>query len=86
MPVSAPAWHRDAACRGLDPEVFFTERGERTDAPKAICAGCPVRVECLEYALDNREPIGVWGGLSAVQRERIVGRLHGYGPGWSATA
>lgn len=65
------AWQRDAACRGSDPALFFTERGESTAEAKAICAGCPVRAECLEYALETDQRHGLWGGLSERGRRRI---------------
>lgn len=64
-------WRQRAACRGLDPEIFFPERGESTREAKAVCAGCPVRPECLEYALDAREVNGIWGGKSERERRSI---------------
>lgn len=66
-------WFAHAACRGIDPELFFPERG----APgagreaKAVCAGCEVRQECLDYALANQECYGVWGGTSSQERQRM---------------
>ncbi len=39
---------------------------------KAVCAQCPVRMECLEWAIDTRQPHGVWGGLDEHERERLV--------------
>lgn len=72
-------WQLDAACRGLDSEVFFhpdRERGEARDqrdaAAKAICAGCPVQTQCLEHALTVREPYGVWGGLTEDERADLL--------------
>jgi WhiB family redox-sensing transcriptional regulator len=70
--TSAGPWTRDANCRGKDPDLFFPTRGERTQPAKDICASCPVRLQCLEYALANQEGFGVWGGLSAKQRQRIL--------------
>jgi WhiB family redox-sensing transcriptional regulator len=64
-------WQDEAACRGMDPEMFYTERGESTRDPKATCAVCPVTAECLQFALDNREKFGVWGGLSERERRRL---------------
>lgn len=66
----------DAACRGKDPGLFFGPDGERhgrTQArreaqARAVCKGCPVRVACLRWALDNNVPFGVWGGLTEMQR------------------
>jgi WhiB family redox-sensing transcriptional regulator len=55
--------------------LFFPERGASTREAKAVCAGCPVRVECLDYALGNSIKYGIWGGLSEHQRrERRTGR------------
>jgi WhiB family redox-sensing transcriptional regulator len=66
-----PAWMQDAECRGLDPNVFFTERGEPTTQVKEICARCPVRGECLDYALEMGEKFGCWGGTSERERRRL---------------
>lgn len=75
VPVPAdPAdrsWMDHAACRGMDPDLFFTERGESTAEPKRVCAGCPVRLACLEHALAINEREGVWGGLSARERRYL---------------
>ena len=69
---SQPAWMEDAACRGMaDPDpVFYNPNGHR-HAAKAICRGCPVRMRCLEYALEIDERFGVWGGLSTPERDRL---------------
>lgn len=66
-----PAWHRDAACTAVDPELFFPGRGDSTEPAKQVCAGCPVRSECLEHALDHGEKWGIWGGTSGRERRRI---------------
>jgi WhiB family redox-sensing transcriptional regulator len=73
------SWIEDAACKDYpDKEVFFPSRGDTLNLAKArtICMGCPVRVECLEYALasetGNRTASGVWGGLSGKQRRKIA--------------
>lgn len=65
------SWMADAECRGADPELFFPTRGEDTRAAKAMCADCPVRVPCLEYALANHERFGIWGGKSERERRQI---------------
>lgn len=67
----APGWRDAAACRDADTAIFFRERGENATAAKAVCAGCPVREACLEYALVAFERFGVWGGLSEVERRRL---------------
>jgi len=66
-----PAWHQHGACRGADPNLFFPERGESVKEAKAVCARCPVRAECLDYAMENHEVVGIWGGLSARERRQL---------------
>jgi WhiB family transcriptional regulator, redox-sensing transcriptional regulator len=63
-------WQDRALCAQNDPEAFFPDKGESSAPAKRVCAGCEVRPECLQYALDHRERFGVWGGLS--ERERRV--------------
>jgi WhiB family transcriptional regulator, redox-sensing transcriptional regulator len=58
-------------CLGVDEELFFPERGASTRAAKEVCRGCVVREDCLDYALDNNEKFGIWGGLSERERRRI---------------
>ena len=59
-------WMDDGSCMSVDPELFFPEMGGATKQAKLICKGCPVRAECLDYALEHNEREGVWGGLSAI--------------------
>lgn len=68
------SWRAQAACRGLDTEIFYPipEDEEAEMAAKAICETCPVREACLEYALGSREREGVWGGTTERERRRIV--------------
>ena len=61
-------WQERALCAQTDPEIFFPEKGGGTRAAKRVCRACEVRAECLEYALENGERHGIWGGLS--ERER----------------
>jgi WhiB family transcriptional regulator, redox-sensing transcriptional regulator len=73
-------WQRHGLCRAADGSVFFPpmhfehkpEREAREARAKAICVGCPVRVQCLEWALATREPHGVWGGRSELERKQIL--------------
>lgn len=65
------SWAALGSCLGLDPDLFFPERGASTRDAKAICHGCVVRTECLEYSLLNGEKFGIWGGLSERERRRI---------------
>ena len=65
------AWQDQANCLGVDPDLFFPERGASTREAKEVCRGCVVRNDCLEYALDNGEKFGIWGGLSERERRRL---------------
>lgn len=67
-------WALQGACTTTDPEVFFPDKGESSRAAKRVCSGCPVIAECREWALDTGQEFGVWGGLSATDRVRILGR------------
>lgn len=72
-------WKDRAACLGAPAAVFFPERGEPTERAKRTCDGCPVRAQCLEYALAMGEKFGIWGGKSererrAIRRQRRMGR------------
>jgi WhiB family redox-sensing transcriptional regulator len=64
-------WQDQANCLGVDPDLFFPERGASTREAKEVCKGCVVRGECLEYALANGEKFGIWGGLSERERRRL---------------
>lgn len=66
-------WIRNGLCVDVeDPEIFFPPRSAgHADEAKAICADCPVRRECLRYALKAPEEFGVWGGLDEVERADI---------------
>ena len=64
-------WQDDANCLGVDPDLFFPERGASTREAKEVCRGCVVRDDCLEFALRNGEKFGIWGGLSERERRRI---------------
>ena len=65
-------WRKRAACRGIDPEVFYPVSDEDAEEAKAVCALCPVRQSCLEFGLANREREGVWGGTTERERRRIL--------------
>lgn len=67
-------WMADARCMDADAEAFFPQKGQPVDAAVAICQSCPVRTDCLEYALDNNEKFGVWGGMSERQRRRLANK------------
>ena len=63
-------WTEQAACRGIDTEIFYpTAPAEEAEA-LSICATCPVRAQCLDYAIRNRETSGIWGGTTPEERRR----------------
>ena len=65
------AWRQRAACRGVDPSLFFPGKGDSAPEARRVCAGCPVRDACLEYALVGGETYGIWGGVPELQRKRM---------------
>lgn len=61
-----------ALCTEVDTgDLFFPNQGGSTTAAKQICAACPVRLACLQWALDNYEQYGIWGGLTERERRRL---------------
>jgi WhiB family transcriptional regulator, redox-sensing transcriptional regulator len=79
------SWQVRAACRGPQASVFFPppqferkeEKLEREARAKAICATCPVKSECLDYAIAIREIHGIWGGLNENERKHMIGQKVG---------
>lgn len=65
------SWRDQAACIGMPESMFFIERGQSDKPAKAICATCPVKAPCLDFALRNAEQHGVWGGTSERQRRKL---------------
>lgn len=64
-------WRDQALCAQVDPELFFPEKGGSSKAAKTICKLCPVRLECLQDALDHGDRFGVRGGLSERERRSL---------------
>lgn len=79
------SWQLRAFCRGPESDLFFAplqqERREekelRETRAKELCRRCPVRAQCLDYALDIREPFGIWGGLNEIERRSLLTRRAG---------
>jgi WhiB family redox-sensing transcriptional regulator len=70
----AARWRELAACRGTDLEVFFPGRGESAGPARQVCAGCPVRTQCLDYAITSQIAYGIWGGLTERERRALRSR------------
>jgi len=67
----AGAWTRQAACLGTDPEMWFVEDDGTYREARLICAACPVRSECLAWALETRTEHGLFGGLAPRERRQL---------------
>lgn len=72
--MTATRWYNDAACAGSDVELFYSEHPADIRSALQLCQGCPVRQPCLDAAMDDREPFGVWGGTDGAARRRIFRR------------
>jgi WhiB family redox-sensing transcriptional regulator len=82
MGSTRAGWQHSAACRDEDPELFFPVSdigpgAQQVKQAKAICAQCPVRSACLEYALDNGLDYGIFGGATERERRDLARRSHG---------
>ena len=64
-------WQDRALCAQTDPEAFFPEKGGSVREAKAVCRSCEVRIECLDYALENDIRFGIWGGTSERERRQL---------------
>jgi len=71
--ISTVGWAARAACKGTDPDALFVQ-GAAQNRAKRVCAGCPVRTECLADALDHRMEFGVWGGMTERERRALLRR------------
>jgi WhiB family redox-sensing transcriptional regulator len=70
------AWRTRSACRDSDPDVFFPIGStgpalEQIETARRICAACPVRDECLEFALATNQEAGIWGGTTEEERRKL---------------
>ena len=70
-------WRERAACRVVDPELFFpvgttSPALVQIEQAKAVCRRCPVSAPCLAFALQTGQDTGVWGGLSEHERRKLT--------------
>lgn len=72
-------WRARAACAAVDPDAFFPAAEPGTDAyrqqaaeAQAVCRGCPVRRECLAFALATVQRSGIWGGMTEAERSALL--------------
>ncbi len=70
-------WRAAAACQSCDPDLFFPvsvagPAASQAATAKAVCARCPVRSQCLDFALSSRQSYGIWGGLTELERLQLL--------------
>ena len=70
--VKEIVWRELGACRGLEAAMFYPDDDDLALEAKAVCAGCDVRIACLEHALQAREKAGIWGGATERERRRMI--------------
>lgn len=68
------SWQRNASCVGLESTIFYPPTDAESGPAKAVCSECPVRQDCLEFAITVREKEGIWGGATAAERQSLVRR------------
>ena len=80
MTAPAPEWLDQALCAGAPDHIFFPIHGAPADTARRYCAACPVRIDCLRFALDVEDGCGprvrhgVWGGMTPTERIRLSQR------------
>ena len=72
MSVKEIVWRELGACRGLEAAMFYPDDDDLAFEAKSVCAGCDVRIACLEHALQAREKAGIWGGATERERRRMI--------------
>jgi len=77
MGAAETYWRAAAACRSRDPDLFFPvsvagPAASQAATAKAVCARCPVRSQCLDFALSSRQSYGIWGGLTELERLQLL--------------
>ncbi|MEO7369779.1 MAG: WhiB family transcriptional regulator [Ilumatobacteraceae bacterium] len=72
MTVREIVWRELGACRGLEAVMFYPDDDDLALEAKSVCAGCDVRIACLEHALQAREKSGIWGGATERERRRMI--------------
>ncbi|GAB4590070.1 WhiB family transcriptional regulator [Nocardia sp. IFM 10818] len=83
--TAVKTWMAEGLCAQADPDTFYPEKGGEVRHLRMalrICGDCPVRDECLEFALDNNERYGIWGGKTVKQRRKL--KLRRYSAGTQA--
>jgi len=74
QPYNDLSWQDDSLCAQTDPEAFFPEVGGSSADPKKVCAKCDVGLQCLHFALATDEKSGIFGGMTYLQRKKLLGK------------
>ncbi|HMC36454.1 MAG TPA: WhiB family transcriptional regulator [Actinomycetota bacterium] len=74
-------WEDHARCLEHDPDIFFATRARAERRAKSICSRCPVKADCLAFALQSKVEFGIWGGLNGNERRALLRRTAG-APDW----
>ncbi len=74
--TTAMDWRHQAACRDVDPEIFFPigttgPALAQIEAAQSICGTCAVQQECLEWAMETAQDAGIWGGTTEEERREL---------------
>jgi WhiB family redox-sensing transcriptional regulator len=72
--IRRTGWREDAACSGLDTRLFFPMTEEdptQLTLARQVCEDCPVQDDCLVYAVESRQTVGIWGGATTRERRRL---------------
>lgn len=75
-PLPADEWREHAVCGGMETAAVFFVEDDKAGPAKAVCATCPARAACLDWAITTRQ-LGIWGGATERERERIRRRRRG---------
>jgi len=67
-----PGWRQKAACKGMDPEIFYPRKDDDSDMALTVCEDCRVWIDCLRFAIRYKQNEGVWGGCTESQRASKV--------------
>jgi len=79
---AANEWREEAACTGMDTDIFFPLQGKSTVQARKICGRCLVRADCLNYAITTNQLRGMWGGMLRRDRYQVKKmRMEGEGEG-----
>jgi len=71
------AWMERAACVDMDIRLFYPSAGNNSTRARKVCSRCGVRSSCLEYAIEQKEFYGIWGGVSESRRRELIQARHG---------